>query len=98
MGLNNSNLKILHPLPAADAVPGTENATRSVFQDIYLNEQDVINKQDVDVNPENNPFENGMSRDYTRNPWMVAIRPRIIGYVYTNNTTWIAVRNETAMM
>ncbi len=39
--------------PAADAVPGTENATRSVFQDIYLNEQDVINKQGVDVKSEN---------------------------------------------
>ena len=39
--------------PAADAVPGTENATRSVFQDIYLNEQDVIRKQCVGVKSEN---------------------------------------------
>jgi len=81
--------------PAADAVPGTENATRSVFQDIYLNEQDVINKQGVDVNPENLPFENGMSRDYTRNPWILAILSRMFEYVYTNNTTGIAVSNET---
>ena len=40
-------------MSAADAVPGTENVTRSVFQDIYLNEQDVIRKQGVDVKPEN---------------------------------------------
>jgi hypothetical protein len=39
--------------------------------------------------------KDGMSRDYTRNPWIVAIWPRIIGYVYTNNATGIAVSNET---
>jgi len=39
--------------------------------------------------------KDGMSRDYTRNPWIFTILPRIIGYVYTNNATGIAVSNET---
>jgi hypothetical protein len=42
--------------------------------------------------------KDGISRYYTRNPWIVAIWPRIIGYVYTNNATGIAVSNETATM
>ena len=39
-----------------------------------------------------------MSRDYTRNPWIFTIRPRMIGYVYINNATGIAVSNETVTM
>ena len=41
---------------------------------------------------------NETSRDYTRNPWIVAIWPRMIGYVYTNNARGIAVSNETTTM
>jgi hypothetical protein len=42
--------------------------------------------------------KDGMPRDYTRNPWIVAIWPIMIGYVYTNNATGIAVSNETTTM